>query len=94
VDLPGAAAPDAWVSTSTLFSESASRAVVSVARDQLVALLARAAALGVPALEIGVTGTSRINVFVNGRSVIDVHVGDAEAIWDGALDNYFKERAA
>jgi len=94
VDLPGAAAPDGWVPTSTLFSESASRVVVSVAPDQLGALLALAKAFGVPALEIGSTGTSRITLSINGRNVIDMPVGDAEAIWDVVLDNCFKQRAA
>jgi phosphoribosylformylglycinamidine synthase len=94
VDLPGADAPEAWMPTSTLFSESASRVVVSVADDQLGGLLDLAATLGVPALHIGATGTSRINVLINGRSVIDIAVAEAEAVWDGALARYFKQRAA
>jgi phosphoribosylformylglycinamidine synthase len=77
-----------------LFSESASRVVVSVAQDQLGLLLARARALGVPAVEIGATGTSRISVSINGRRAIDVAVSDVETIWDSTLEKYFKQRAA
>jgi phosphoribosylformylglycinamidine synthase len=94
VSLPETAAPDGWMSTSTLFSESASRAIVSVARDHVDALLSRANAFGVAAAEIGTTVTGRISVSINGRSVIDIGVGDAESIWDSALEKYFKQRAA
>jgi phosphoribosylformylglycinamidine (FGAM) synthase-like enzyme len=77
-----------------LFSESASRVVASVAPAQLGAFLERAAALGVPAREIGRTGTPRIRVSINGTGVVDIAVSDAEAIWDRALEKYFKQRAA
>jgi phosphoribosylformylglycinamidine synthase II len=84
----------AWRSVGTLFSESASRVVVSVAREHVGAVLDRAKASGVPAREIGTTGTGRINVLINGESVIDIAVTDAETIWDSALGKYFKQRAA
>ena len=70
--------PPAWTSVATLFSESASRVVVSVAREHVGALLDRARAFGVPAREIGTTGTGRINVSINGQSVIDIAVSEAE----------------
>ena len=41
VDLEAVDAPSAWTSPSTLFSESASRVVVSVERGRLAELLAR-----------------------------------------------------
>jgi phosphoribosylformylglycinamidine synthase II len=95
VDLSGVDSSAAtWRSVGTLFSESASRVVVSVAREQVDALLARAQASRVPAREIGTTGTGRINVLIDGQSVIDVAVTDAETIWDSALGKYFKQRAA
>jgi phosphoribosylformylglycinamidine synthase II len=94
VDIPAIEAPEAWISTSVLFSESASRVVVSVARDQVGALLGRARDLDVPALEIGTTGTTRISVSITGRTVIDVDVSDAETIWNSSLEKYFKQRAA
>jgi phosphoribosylformylglycinamidine synthase II len=94
VDLPAVDAPPAWVPSATLFSETASRVVVSVAREKLDALLGRARALGVPAREIGTTGSGRLSVSINRQNVIDIAVSEAEAIWDGALDKYFKQRAA
>ncbi len=57
VDLTPVAASPAWMSVATLFSESASRVVVSVAREHVGALFDRATARGVPAREIGTTGT-------------------------------------
>ena len=78
VDLPPVDASAAWTSVATLFSESASRVVVSVAREHVANVLERAGALGVPAREIGTTGTGRINVSINGQSVIDIAVSEAE----------------
>jgi phosphoribosylformylglycinamidine synthase len=94
VDLPAVDAPSAWTSVATLFSESASRVVVSLAREHLAAFLARANDHGVPAREIGATGAGRIHISINGQSVIDMAVSDAEAVWDSALEKYFKQRAA
>jgi phosphoribosylformylglycinamidine synthase len=94
VDLSPVAAPAAWTSAATLFSETASRVVVSVAREHAGAVLERAKRLGVPAREIGKTGAGRINVLMNGQSVIDVAVSEAETIWDSALEKHFKQRAA
>jgi phosphoribosylformylglycinamidine synthase subunit PurL len=87
-------AAEGWSLTAALYSESASRVVVSVSRHELPALLERARAAGVPAREIGTTGGGRIRVSVGGRPVIDVAVQEAEAIWDTALEKYFKQRAA
>ncbi|MEI2810263.1 MAG: phosphoribosylformylglycinamidine synthase subunit PurL [Nocardioides sp.] len=53
-----------------LFSESAHRAIVSVADDQVEAFLAMAAGLGVPAGEIGKTGGSEL--VVEGQFGIDL----------------------
>jgi phosphoribosylformylglycinamidine synthase II len=94
VDLAGVEATDAWIAASTLFSESASRVVVSVARERVAAFQQRAKDFGVPAAEIGATGTSRIRILINGRGVVDIGVDEAEAIWDTALGQYFKQRAA
>ena len=94
VDVPAVAAPGSWASVATLFSESASRVVVSVTRERAGALLSLAKTLGVPAREIGTTGGARIIVSINGQSAIDIAVSEAESIWDGALEKYFKQRAA
>ena len=95
VDLTPVDASAAWTSVATLFSESASRVVVSVGtRARRRMCWSAPEALGVPAREIGTTGTGRINVSINGQSAIDIAVSEAESIWDSALGKYFKQRAA
>ncbi len=88
IELEGASADTA------LFSESASRIVVSVSAGDEQELLKRAAAAGVPARRIGRVGESRLQISVNGNRVIDVAVADAENVWATALEKYFKRVAA
>jgi phosphoribosylformylglycinamidine synthase II len=89
VDLPPAAR-----AASTLFGESASRAVVSVKAGNLQRLLQLAAELGVPARSIGRTAGSRIAMTVAGSPSIDCSVAEAEQVWAHALGRYFAGRAA
>jgi len=77
-----------------LFSESASRIVVSVDASKEKALLARAAAAGVPSRRIGTTGGARITIGVNGAHVIDLAVSEAERLWGAALEQHFKKAVA
>jgi len=77
-----------------LFSETASRIVVSVSASNEETLLDRARAAGVPARRIGTTGGSRLEISVQGQKVIDVAVADAEQIWATALEKYFKRAVA
>jgi phosphoribosylformylglycinamidine synthase len=77
-----------------LFSESASRIVVSADASKVKDLLARAAAAGVPARRIGTTGGSRIAIGVNGTVVVDLAVSEAEGLWGTALERYFKKAVA
>jgi phosphoribosylformylglycinamidine synthase subunit PurL len=77
-----------------LFSESASRVVVSVSPSNEAELLKRASAAGLPARRIGRVGSQRLQIRVNGELAIDLAVGDAEQIWATALENYFKRVAA
>ena len=86
-------APEVRVIT-TLFSESASRAVVSVRPEDLGALQTLAAELGIPATRIGRTSGSRITIAVSGTPAIDCAVAEAEQIWANALGRYFAGRAA
>jgi phosphoribosylformylglycinamidine synthase subunit PurL len=79
---------------STLFSESASRAIVSVAGGQTKTVLARAAALGVPAAVIGRTGGDRIVMRVDGDGGIDCTVAEAEQHWTNGLAKYFESKVA
>jgi phosphoribosylformylglycinamidine synthase len=78
----------------SLFSETASRIVVSVSASKEQEVLARARAAGVPARRIGTTGGSRLKISVQGRATIDVSVAEAEQIWATALEKYFKRVAA
>jgi phosphoribosylformylglycinamidine synthase len=77
-----------------LFSESASRLLVSVETSKEQDLLERAAAAGVPARRIGTTGGSRIEIFVNARKVVDVAVAEAENLWATALEKHFTRAVA
>lgn len=77
-----------------LFSESASRILVSVDASKEQDLLRRAAAAGVPARRIGTTGGSRIEIFVKARKVVDVAVTEAENLWATALEKHFKRAVA
>ncbi|HUF23057.1 MAG TPA: phosphoribosylformylglycinamidine synthase subunit PurL [Vicinamibacterales bacterium] len=94
VNVPGAAGSSFDAATAALFAESASRAVVSVARGQTEALLARAAAVGVPAAVIGRTGGGRLVIRVDGDAVIDCAVAEAEQHWTNGLAKYFESKVA
>jgi phosphoribosylformylglycinamidine synthase len=93
VDLP-ALSTEQNRHTATLFSESASRAVVSVRSDQRTALLELAAALGVPHTVIGRTGGSRLRIAIEGQQVVDLALADAEQQWSTAIERHFAGRAA
>jgi phosphoribosylformylglycinamidine synthase len=73
----------------TLFSESASRVVASVAPENLEALMSKAASAGVPATVIGKAGGARIAIDVDGQRAVDVGVDEAETIWATAIERYF-----
>ncbi len=78
----------------TLFGESASRVVVSVAPERAHELLDMAAAAGVPAAVIGRVGGNHIRLSVDGRVLIDEALAVAERIWSTALEGYFESRKA
>ena len=78
----------------TLFSESASRVVVSVQKERRGKLLALASEFGVPATVLGTTGGSRVRISVDGRLAIDCPVAEAEQVWSTALaDHYTRQEA-
>jgi phosphoribosylformylglycinamidine (FGAM) synthase-like enzyme len=77
-----------------LFSESASRVVVSTSPEDLESLMSRAASAGVPANVIGSTGGSRLVLRVGDAVAVDVPVAEAEAIWATALERYFEKTVA
>ena len=78
----------------SLFSESASRIVVSVSAPHEEDVMGRARAAGVPAHRIGTTGGSHLEISIQGRTIIDLAVGEAEHIWATAIEKYFKRVAA
>jgi phosphoribosylformylglycinamidine synthase II len=77
--------PEPFRAVATLFGESATRVVLSTTDDRLQALLAAAAAAGVPAREIGRTGGERIQLSVDGKLAIDAALADAEEAWSTAI---------
>jgi phosphoribosylformylglycinamidine synthase len=78
-----------WATDFALFAETASRVVVSVVPETKDAVLARAAASGVPAAQIGTTGGARLAIRVGAAPAIDVGVADAEHAWSTGLERYF-----
>jgi phosphoribosylformylglycinamidine synthase len=78
----------------TLFGESASRAIVSVAPAALDRVLALARAADVPARAIGRTGGPRLRIAVDGRPVIDLAVAEAEYGWATAIERRFERQVA
>ena len=78
----------------TLFGETASRVVVSVADSQTSQFLARSAEAGVPARVIGRTGGSRFRLSVNDTPSIDCLVAEIEHVWANGLTQYFGGQAA
>jgi phosphoribosylformylglycinamidine synthase II len=79
---------------STLFSESASRVVVSAGEDEAATLLRLAAEAGVPARVIGRTGGSRIKIAVAGQPAIDCDISEAESRWSSAIETFFQRQAS
>jgi len=80
--------------TTALFSESASRIIVSVSPEDEPALIERAGAAGVPARRIGTTGGDRLRISVSRAPMIDVSVAEVERIWSTAVEKYFQRAVA
>ena len=80
----------AFAVAATLFGESASRVVVSVADDSLADVLNQAAGAGVPARVIGRTGGAEIRIDVSGVPAVRMTVADAEAVWATAIGRHFQ----
>jgi len=78
----------------SLFSESASRVVVSVAPGNVAKVLERAAASEVAVRMIGRVGGSRIRIAVGGAPAIDLPLAEAERVWSSAIEQYFVKRVA
>jgi phosphoribosylformylglycinamidine synthase len=81
---------DAMSDAAALFSESASRVVVSVAPQAEAELLDLAARHDLPARRIGVVRGARIQVAIDDRTVIDEPLADVERAWNTAIERYFE----
>ena len=86
--------PDELRRAATLFGETASCVVASVAEAQTADLLSRAREAGVPAQVIGRTGGGRFRLSVDGATAIDCPVAEIERVWADGLARYFEGRAA
>jgi phosphoribosylformylglycinamidine synthase subunit PurL len=78
----------------TLFGESATRVIASVAAGDLQTVLSAAARANVPAARIGRTGGHAIRIAVDDQAIVDLGVSDAEARWSAVLSNWLDGQAA
>jgi phosphoribosylformylglycinamidine synthase len=85
VDVPAVPSGD-FSDIATLFSESASRVVVSVTPAAEAELLELSARHKVPARRIGMVRGTRLQVTIAGRSVIDESLADVERTWNTAVE--------
>ena len=85
--------PAPFVEAATLFGESASRVVVSVADGHVAQVLSAAAAAGVPAQVIGRTGGSDIRIDVDGAIAVRVPVAAADDMWATAIGRRMQSAA-
>jgi len=86
--------PDELALAGTLFGETASRVVASVAESETAELLSRAGDAGVPARVVGRTGGGRFRLSVDGASAIDCSLAEIEHVWAHGLTRYFVGRVA
>ncbi|EEG77410.1 phosphoribosylformylglycinamidine synthase subunit PurL [Dethiobacter alkaliphilus] len=70
---------------SLLFGESQSRVLISTSQDNAAALLAMAATENVPATVIGKTGGEKLQVAVDGRSVLNLPLTKMKDAWREAI---------
>jgi phosphoribosylformylglycinamidine synthase len=78
----------------TLFSESASRVVVSVAPTAEAQLRELASRHNVPSRRIGVVWGARVQVAIDGRSILDESIADVERTWNTAIERYLEPARA
>ncbi len=83
---------DAGRDDTLLFGESQSRIVVTCRRADVEGLLEKAAAAGVPAKAIGLTGGAAIVVKRSGHRILGVPVDEAFRAWKDSLPAFFQVR--
>jgi phosphoribosylformylglycinamidine (FGAM) synthase-like enzyme len=77
---------DGFEAVTTLFSESASRVIVSVSTSHVGELLSLASREGIVATRLGLVGGRAIRIAIDGMAVIDMPVEEAEGIWATAIE--------
>ena len=92
-DVTEVPAPEGLAVNATLFGESASRIVVSVASSHLDTVMRAAAEAGVTAREIGRVGGDNIRLSVNGTAAVDTPVKVAEMAWATAIEKKMQQAA-
>jgi phosphoribosylformylglycinamidine synthase II len=93
-DVTEVSAIEGFAANATLFGESASRIVVSVASAHLDAVMTAAEEAGVAAREIGRVGGDNIRLSVNGTVAVDIPVKVAETAWATAIEQRMSRKAA
>jgi phosphoribosylformylglycinamidine synthase len=91
-DLPMAGSADPFQSIATLYGESASRIVVSVAPAHSAQVLDAAQMDGVPARVIGETGGDQIQISVGGSVAVKTAVARAEMAWATVIERTMARR--
>jgi len=91
-DVTEVSAVEGFAVNATLFGESASRIVVSVASAHLDAVMTAAGEAGVTAREIGRVGGDNIRLSVNGTVAVDIPVSVAETAWATAIEKKMQGR--
>jgi phosphoribosylformylglycinamidine synthase len=94
VEIPPLEAASGFGDIATLFGESASRAIVSVADDRTGEILALAGEFGVPVRVIGRVGGDRIRISIAERVAVDEGLADAQRVWSDAIGSYFESHRA
>ncbi len=92
VDVAAAALAGPYQAAATLFGESASRIVVSVAPDGVDAVLTAAGGVGITVARIGETGGDLIRLAVNGTVAVEAPVASAELAWQTAIERRMARR--
>src|SRR5262245_47768739 len=96
VDVPAVTSggPNTFSDITTLFSESASRVVVSVSPAAEVQFLELAARHNVRSRRIGVVRGTHVQLAIEGRCIIDESLADVERMWNTAIERYFEPARA
>jgi phosphoribosylformylglycinamidine synthase len=94
VDVQAVGSAAGFDDIATLFGESASRVVVAVAPEREAELLSMAASAHLPARRLGRVTGKRVQIAIDGRTVIDEPLAEVERIWDTAIERYFERAKA